>query len=57
MNKYYENILDFQQQLKCYANCIFKTYGKDFDKIKSITDKEDILSCKLCFNFAESSFG
>ncbi len=29
MNQYYQNILDFQDQIKFYLDCIFKTYGKE----------------------------
>lgn len=29
MNQYYKNILDFQNEIHDYVNCIFKTYGKE----------------------------
>lgn len=60
MNKYYENILDFQQHIKDYANCIFKTYGKELvlrlEEYNLLQNKHNCIESSTAIGFVLEEF-
>lgn len=60
MNKYYKNILDFQEQIKNYANCIFKTYGKELvlrlEEYNLLQNKHNCIESSTAIGFVLEEF-
>ena len=60
MNQYYKNILEFQKEIRDYADCIFKTYGKELvlrlEEYNLLQNKHNCIESSTAIGFVLEEF-
>lgn len=60
MNQYYNNILEFQKEIRDYADCIFKTYGKELvlrlEEYNLLQNKHNCIESSTAIGFVLEEF-